>query len=138
MPTSRWIDYAARGLVSVIFLQTLFFKLTYAPETQVIFHDLGGRPAATLAALAELAAVVLLWIPRTTVYGAGLALMTMAGALMTHLLFIGIAVPSPDGSSDDGGLLFGMAVAVTIASGYLAWRHRGQLPVVGAKLTASA
>lgn len=136
--STRWIDYAARGLVSVIFIQTLFFKLTYAPETQVIFQDLGGRPAATLAALAELAAVILLWLPTKTVYGAGLALMTMGGALMTHLLFIGVAVPSPDGSSDDGGLLFGMAVAVAIASGFLVWRHRTSLPVIGAKLAASA
>ncbi len=138
MSTSRWIDFAARGLVSVIFLQTLFFKLTYAPETQVIFQDLGGRPAATLAALAELAAVVLLWVPRKAVYGAGLSLMTIGGALMTHLLFIGIVVPSPDGSSNDGGLLFGMAVAVAITSGFLAWHHRGQLPILGPKLAALA
>ncbi|MEM6260689.1 MAG: DoxX-like family protein [Planctomycetota bacterium] len=132
------LDYAARGLITVIFGQTLFFKLTYAPETQVIFGDLGGRPAATLAALIELAAIVLLWLPRKTIYGAGLALGAMFGAVVTHLAFVGVAVPSPDGASNDGGLLFGMALIVIAAASFVAYRHRTEVPVLGPKAVSVA
>ena len=132
------LDYAARALVTVIFGQTLFFKLTYAPETQVIFADLGGRPAATLAALVELAAIVLLWLPRKTIYGAALALGTMSGAILTHLAFVGIAVPNPDGTGNDGGLLFIMALIVIAAASFTAYHHRRDLPVLGPKLAPAA
>eukprot|EP00752_Nemacystus_decipiens_P013985 g12421.t1 len=134
---TRILDYAARGLITVIFGQTLFFKLTYAPETQIIFADLGGRPAATLAALIELAAIVLLWLPRKTIYGAGLALGAMFGAVVTHLAFVGIAVPNPDGTGNDGGLLFAMALIVIAASSYVSYHHRRALPVLGPKLAAA-
>ena len=132
------LDYAARGLITVIFAQTFFFKLTYAPETQIIFGDLGGRPAATLAALVELAAIVLLWLPRKTLYGAGLALGTMFGAVVTHLIFVGIAVPTPDGTGNDGGLLFAMALIVIAAASFVAFRHRQDLPVLGPKAAPAA
>ncbi len=135
---TKILDYAARGLITVIFGQTLFFKLTYVPETQVIFGDLGGRPAATLAALIELAAIVLLWLPRKAIYGAGLALGAMFGAVVTHLAFIGIAVPTPDGTGNDGGLLFAMALIVIAAASFVSYRHRGELPVLGPKLAPAA
>lgn len=99
-----------------ILAQTLFFKFTYAPETRVIFSRLGGRPAATLVGLAELACVVLLLVPRKAVLGATLSLAVIAGALGTHLFVIGIEVVDPATGSGDGGLLFGLALAVALLS----------------------
>ena len=89
--------------------QTLFFKLTGAPESIYIFETLGVEPWGRYAtALLELVAVVLLLIPRRTVLGAALGAGLMAGAIGSHLTQLGIVV------QDDGGLLFGMAV-VTLA-----------------------
>lgn len=70
---------------------------------------------------AELAAAVLLLTPRFCWAGAVLALGVMAGAMASHLTVLGIVV------QDDGGLLFGLAIGVFIASGITAWLHRRQL-----------
>jgi len=103
-------DLAARLVVAGIFAQTLYFKFTWAPETRAIFAELGGRPAATAAGLAELVAAVLVLIPATAVGGAALALGVMAGAIGSHLFVIGTEVVV-DGQGD-GGLLFGLALLV--------------------------
>ncbi|MEM6260013.1 MAG: hypothetical protein AAGI37_17200, partial [Planctomycetota bacterium] len=79
-------------------------------------------------------AIVLLWLPRKTIYGAGLALGAMFGAVVTHLAFVGIAVPTPDGTGNDGGLLFAMALIVIAAASVVAYRHRSEVPVLGPKL----
>jgi uncharacterized membrane protein YphA (DoxX/SURF4 family) len=132
--TSLWpqaIPWAARVIVALILAQTLFFKFTYAPETQVIFGPRGGRPAATAVGVVELVCVVLLLIPRTAALGAALALATIAGAIVTHLTALGIQVVDPATGEGDGGLLFGLAVTVAIGSlAVLAFRWR-ELPWVG-------
>jgi hypothetical protein len=132
-----WLTYAAlvpwlaQVLAAVILAQTLYFKFTYAPETRYIFGPIGGRPAATFVGLMELVCVVLLLIPRSAAVGAVLALGLMGGALMTHLTMIGIAVTNPDTGESDGGLLFGLALAVALcALVVLAFRWR-DLPFVG-------
>lgn len=108
---ASWIcQLAAAGILA----QTLYFKLTYAPETQVIFGQIGGRPAATIVALMELACVVLLLVPRTAAWGALLSLAVIAGAIGTHLFVIGIEVVDPATGRGDGGLLFGLALAVAL------------------------
>jgi uncharacterized membrane protein YphA (DoxX/SURF4 family) len=126
----RVISWIAQGTVAVILVQTLFFKFTYAPETRVIFGDRGGRPAATAVGIVELACVVLLLIPRTAALGALLALLTISGALFTHLTSLGIAIVDPATGESDGGLLFGLALLVAAGSVVvLACRWR-QLPFV--------
>jgi uncharacterized membrane protein YphA (DoxX/SURF4 family) len=134
---SRWhrycalVPWAAQVAVAVILAQTLFFKFTYAPETRYIFESRGGRPAATLVGLAELACVVLLLIPRTAAIGAALTLIVISGAIVTHLTSLGITVRNPDTGACDGGLLFGLALAVAVGSlVVLAFRWR-ELPYVG-------
>ena len=79
----------------------------------------------------ELVCVVLLLIPRTAALGAALTLATIAGAILTHLTSLGLEVVNPATGEGDGGLLFGLAVAVAVGSlVVLAFRWR-QLPVVG-------
>jgi hypothetical protein len=118
-PASRirvTVPWAAQIAVAVILTQTLFFKFTYAPETRYIFESRGGRLAATLVGLVELACVVLLLIPRTAAIGAALTLAVIGGAIMTHLTSLGIEVKNPDTGEGDGGLLFGLALAVAAGS----------------------
>ncbi len=120
----RIVDGIARFGTAAILAQTLFFKFTYAPETQAIFAERGGRLAATAVGLAELVAALLLVLPRTAAIGSLLALGLIGGAIFTHLTSLGIVV------ADDGGFLFGLAVTIaTLASIVLAIRWR-QLPFV--------
>jgi len=129
-------SWVAQVAVAVILLQTLFFKFTYAPETAYIFEGRGGRPAATLVGALELVAAVLLLIPRRAAIGAGLALGLIGGALFTHLTALGIEVKNPETGEGDGGLLFGLAVAVALGSLVVLAVRRRDLPVVGARLFA--
>lgn len=133
MPLSRtaWLaSWGAQLAMAAILAQTLFFKFTYAPETRIIFAKLGGRPAATLTGLLELACVVLLLHPRTPALGALLALGTMAGAIATHLLLVGIVIPDPDTGRGDGGLLFGLALTVSILAVVVLTLRRGDVTTV--------
>ena len=59
----RLVPWGFQIAVAAILAQTLFFKFTYAPETQVIFSGRGGRPAATLVGLIELICAILLLVP---------------------------------------------------------------------------
>jgi uncharacterized membrane protein YphA (DoxX/SURF4 family) len=124
----RLVPWVAQIGVAAILAQTLFFKFTYAPETQVIFGERGGRPAATAVGIVELICVVLLLIPRTAALGAVLALATIMGAIFTHLTALGIQVVDPQTGEGDGGLLFGLALTAALGSlVVLAYRWR-QLP----------
>ena len=125
------VPWVAQIGVAVILAQTLFFKFTYAPETRAIFEPLGGRPVATFVGLVELMCVVLLLIPRTAAVGAALSLGVIGGAILTHLTSLGIEVTDPETGRGDGGLLFGMALAVAVGSLVVLWYRRAQLPVVG-------
>ena len=81
-----------RIVPAVILLQTLFFKFTAAPESVTIFSQLGIEPWGRIGTgLAELVAAVLLLIPRTTVTGAVLTVLLMAGALGSHVTHLGFA-----------------------------------------------
>ncbi len=119
----RIASWIGQIIVALILGQTLFFKFTNAPETQVIFEDLGGRPAAIASGVFELIVVVLVLIPRTAFFGALGGFLMMLGAIGSHLTILGIAIPAPDGG-DDGGLLFGMAVAVLLMSAMVALLRR--------------
>lgn len=125
------LTWVAQVVVAVILAQTLFFKFTYAPETQYIFESRGGRPAATVVGLAELVCVVLILIPRTAAVGAGLSLLVIGGAIATHLTGLGIQVMNPATGEWDGGYLFGLAVAVAVGSLLVLAVRWKQLPVVG-------
>jgi len=131
---SKVIPWAAQVGVALILAQTLYFKFTYAPETQVIFADRGGRPAATAVGLAELLCVILLLVPRTAAIGAALSLLVISGAIFTHLTSLGIQVVDPATGTGDGGLLFGLALTVALGSLVVLFFRWRQLPLVGTAL----
>lgn len=115
--------------VAAILLQTLFFKFTGAPESVFIFSTLGVEPWGRIGSgIVELIASVLLLVPRTSVLGALLALGSMAGAIVSHLLFLGIEIMG------DGGLLFVLATVVLTASATIVVVRRAEIPVIGLRL----
>jgi uncharacterized membrane protein YphA (DoxX/SURF4 family) len=122
--TERTVSWVLQLVVAAILFQTLFFKFTGAPESVYIFRTLGIEPWGRYASgVAELAACVLLLIPRTAAFGALLSLGVITGAIVSHLTRLGIVV------QDDGGLLFGLAVVVFLASASIVYIRRGELPV---------
>jgi uncharacterized membrane protein YphA (DoxX/SURF4 family) len=135
----RWI---CRIIAAIILLQTLFFKFTAAPESIYIFTKLGTfihgyLPLASVSTLEvvgrvgsgimELAAAVLLLTPRFVWVGAVLATAATAGAIASHLTFLGVEVQG------DKGLLFFLALTVLVTSAIALYLHRAQTQTVGKK-----
>lgn len=108
------------GLIAaIIFIQTLYFKFTGAPESIYIFETLGMEPWGRYASgIAELIASVLILIPKTTKYGALIGIAIMIGAIASHLTILGIEVQG------DGGLLFGLAVVELVCCTLLLYLSR--------------
>ena len=119
------LSWAARIIVAIILLQTLFFKFTGAPESIYIFEKMGMEPWGRIGSgIAELIAGVLLLIPTTKIYGAILSLGVISGAIISHLTKLGIEV------QNDGGTLFGMAVLVFVLSLGLIIYHKREIPFI--------
>ncbi|HSC72052.1 MAG TPA: DoxX family protein [Candidatus Methylomirabilis sp.] len=115
-------------VVAIILFQTLFFKFTAAEESVYIFTTLGMEPWGRIGSGGvELAASLLLLIPRTITVGAIIALGTISGALIAHLTKLGIEVKG------DGGLLFILALAVFAGSAVILFIRRGEMPVIGSR-----
>lgn len=119
-PIITWI---IKIIAVVILVQTLFFKFTGAEESIYIFQTLGIEPFGRISSgIAELIASILILIPRTTLLGALLALGTMVGAMVSHLLILGIEV------KNDGGLLFILATITFACSIYLIILNKNKIP----------
>lgn len=111
-----------RLLSAVIMLQTLFFKFSAAPESVYIFSKLDMEPWGRISiGVLELIASILILIPRTTAFGALLAIGLMSGAIFIHLTQLGIEVQG------DSGQLFIYALIVLISSLVLAIVYRQQV-----------
>ena len=121
------VSWACQLVAAAILLQTLFFKFTAAPESVYIFTKLGMEPWGRLGSgLVELAACVLLLVPRTAALGALGSLAVISGAIASHLTRLGIAV------QNDGGLLFALALVVFACSAVVLWLRRDELTFVAA------
>lgn len=111
-----------RIVIAVLFFQTLFFKFTASPESVYIFTQLHAEPfGRIISGIAELVCVILILLPNTHVLGAVLSLGIISGAILSHIFVLGIVV------QDDDGLLFGLAVIIFFASGYLIFTGKDQI-----------
>ncbi len=127
--TAAVVSWICQLAAAVILLQTLFFKFTGAEESRFIFSTLGVEPWGRIASgVVELVAAALLLYPRTAALGGALAMGVMAGAILAHLVFLGISVKG------DGGLLFALAVAVFLCAALVVYLRRVELPIFGCKL----
>ena len=123
------VVWICRIVAAVILLQTLFFKFTGSPESVYIFTKVGAEPWGRIGSgVVELIAAVFLLTPRLGWLGAALALGVMAGAIASHLTVLGIEVQG------DKGLLFALAILVSVASGVVLFAQRSQIPFIGSRL----
>ena len=116
--------------IAFVFVQSLFFKFTGSDESIFIFSTLREWSGIGLfepfgrwaVGSAELVASILLFIPRTRIFGAGIALGIISGAIFFHLFTpLGVEILG------DGGLLFTLACGVWIAGGSILWLHRDEV-----------
>lgn len=114
--TGLWI---LRILAALIMLQTLFFKFSGAEESIYIFSKLGMEPWGRIGTgVLELIASVLILFPKTTAWGALIAIGLMGGAIFFHLTKLGISV------MNDGGQLFIYALIVFVCGVILLFVYR--------------
>lgn len=127
----RNVTWTFQIIAAAILFQTLFFKFTAAEESVYIFTKLGAEPWGRIGSgIVELIAAGLLLSGRFSIYGAGMAIGVMAGAIGSHLTKLGIEV------KDDGGLLFALAWTVFLSSALVVWLRRSEIPVLGARFAA--
>jgi len=141
---ARWSAHALTVFISAVFLDSLRFKFTDAPKTQIIFGDLnswaaslgapglfahGGLFSQYVIGSAELVASIILiatMLARSYRFlqpaGALLAIAIMSGAISFHLFTpLGVNV------DNDGGSLFFTACGVWIGSWALLYLRRREL-----------
>jgi putative oxidoreductase len=118
----RVLDWVVRLVAAGVLLQTLYFKFGGAPESVYIFSTLGAEPWGRLGSgVVELVAAALLLWSGTAALGGVLAAGVMTGAIMSHVVFLGIEVQG------DAGLLFGLACLVLACSLATIAIHRAEL-----------
>ncbi|WP_185209281.1 DoxX family protein [Chryseobacterium sp. C3] len=105
----NYINWALRLIPALILLQTLFFKFTAHPDSVAIFSKLHAEPFGRIfSGVLELITAVLILNPKTTFCGAVLGLVTMIGAIASHIFILGID------TNNDGGKLFYLALTVFV------------------------
>lgn len=105
------ISWLLRLTVSIILLQTLYFKFTAHPDSVHIFSELGVEPWGRIGlGIIELITAIMIFIPKTKILGMVNSLGIMKGAILSHVMVLGINV------SNDGGTLFGLAIIVFSAA----------------------
>lgn len=143
MPPMRKQTIAAFVLslyISFVFVQSLFFKWTGSEESIFIFSTLRDWSGIGLfepfgrwfIGFSELvASVLLLFVPRGRMWGAGMAFVIISGAIVFHLFTpLGVEIKG------DGGLLFTLACGVWLSSVAILFIHRNEvLAVVQSLLT---
>jgi len=111
MKAKQVISWILQIGVAIIYLQTLFFKFTANPESVKLFTMLGAEPYGRLSlGVIELMIAIGILLPGTIVISSIISSIIMLGAIMTHLLIIGINF------NNDGGTLFVLALITLIAS----------------------
>ena len=118
MTKRRTILWALSAYIAFVFIQSLFFKFTGSEESIFIFSTLRAwsgialfEPAGRwIIGTCELIASVLLFLPRTRIFGAAMAIGIMTGAISFHLFTpLGVEILG------DGGELFVLACGVWIS-----------------------
>ncbi|NPA08262.1 MAG: DoxX family protein [Chlorobi bacterium] len=105
----NYINWALRLIPAIILLQTLFFKFTAHPDSVAIFSKLHAEPFGRIfSGVLELITAFLILNPKTTFWGAVLGLVTMIGAIASHIFILGID------TNNDGGKLFYLALTVFV------------------------
>lgn len=109
--------WALQIVVALAFLAAGVSKLTAQPEMVAVFEQIGiGQWPRYLTGGIEVISAVLLFVPRLAPIGALLLVGTMAGAVLTHLAFIG-GSPVP-------------ALVLLILAAIIAWGRREKIALL--------
>jgi hypothetical protein len=125
----KLLTWPAALFIAGVLLWYEQYKLTGNPGSVWLFTTLSDwlfldgyeKPFRLSVASAEILASVLVVIPPTRLYGAGLALCIMSGAIFFHL-----ASPLGIDPYGDGGSLFKEACAVWLLSAFILLAYRGE------------
>jgi len=122
--------FVLSAYIAFVFVQSLFYKFTGSEESIFIFSTLREWSGIALfepfgrwfIGSAELVASILLFVPRARIFGAGIALGIISGAIVFHLFTpLGVEIMG------DGGLLFALACGVWISSAAILVLHREEV-----------
>ncbi len=126
-------SWILRLLAAIILLQTLFFKFTAADESVFIFTQMGIEPwGRIVTGIAELIAAIFILNRATLLLGALLGMGIMTGAILSHIVILGIEI------QEDGGQLFIYASLVWLSCVILILMNRQQLPVFLEKMVGKS
>lgn len=120
-------------LVAGGFVMAAVPKLTGDPMSVELFERIGGPSFSIYAVGAlEIVAAALILIPKTRVFGAALAILTMLGAIGSHVATpLGLFpefVDAESGETFAAPLIF-MAVAYLALSAFVVFLRRDELPI---------
>jgi len=108
------ISWIAQILVALLLVMPMMMKFMGKKEVKKLFKKLGvGSGMRYFVGLWELAIIVLILIPATIIWGAGLGFIMGFVASLLHITKLGISV------NNDKGMMFMMALAITILSGFV-------------------
>ena len=83
-----YIERIISILAAILFLQTLYFKFTGAPESVYIFSKLGVEPFGRfITGIVELITSLLLLFRKTSLYGAILGIAIISFAIIVYFLY---------------------------------------------------
>jgi len=123
-------SWTLRIAAAVILLQTLYFKFSGHSESVELFTKLGVEPWGRIGTgVIELIAGILLVIPATAFIGAFIGVGLMLGAILSHLIVIGIE------SKGDGGQLLMLVIVVLVFCLTLCVMHLQQGIILWKKIT---
>lgn len=119
MKTTTIISWVLRIAISIIYLQTLYFKFTGHPDSVYIFSELGLEPYGRIGVgVIELIVSILLLINKTKLLSIIVSLGIITGAIASHLLVIGITI------KEDHGGLFTLAIIIFTLNIVLIYLHK--------------
>lgn len=105
------VERLAAIVATFILWQTLYFKFTAHPDSVMLFTQLGAEPAGRVGlGIIELVAGALLLWKRFAFFGAVITMGLMLGAVLSHVLVLGIDF------NHDGGALFALACTALVMS----------------------
>ena len=117
--TTLWV---IRLIVAAVLLSLLWVKFHTAPESASFFAKTAtGRWRGMLSVIFELMALLLLFIPKATGWGALLLIIVITSAIFFRLSGTGVDI------MDDGGKWFYREVIIWVGSAVLFITYRGQV-----------
>ena len=106
--------WVAQIALASLFLLAGGSKLAGAPETVALFEAIGvGQWFRYVTGLVEVGAAIALFVPSLALFGAVALVVTMLGAIATHVFVLGVSPAVP--------------AALLLAALVVVWGRRGQL-----------